>query len=69
MLDRIRNFFTPARRKAIYVAATATGVVLVTLDIVTPEQIDGAVRTVTLVAGSLITLMAAFNTAVGGGDQ
>ena len=27
MLDRIRNFFTPARRKAIYVAATAAGVV------------------------------------------
>ena len=69
MLDRIRNFFTPARRKAIYVAATAAGVVLVTLDVVTPEQIDGAVRTVTLVAGSLITLMAALNTAVGGGDQ
>ena len=69
MLDRIRNFFTPARRKAIYVAATAAGVVLVTLNVVTPEQIDGAVRTVTLVAGSLITLMAAFNTAVGGDDQ
>ena len=46
MLDRIRNFFTPARRKAIYVAATAAGVVLVTLNVVTPEQIDGAVRAV-----------------------
>ena len=58
----MKDFFTPARRKAIYGLMTAVISALVVFGIVTQDQIDGIVQSVTSVLMALTTLMAFINT-------
>lgn len=58
----MKDYLTPARRKAIYGLMTAAITTLVVFGVITQEQIDGAVASVTSVMMALTTLMAFVNT-------
>lgn len=58
----MKDFLTPARRKAIYGLMTAVITVLVVFGVITQEQIDGVIANVASVSMALTTLMAFMNT-------
>lgn len=57
----LREFFTPAKRKAVYGLVAAGSVALVAFGIVTQDQIDAATQTVVSVITALTTLLAFVN--------
>ena len=63
-MDKLKAFFTPQRRKAIYALGGALGALLVACGVLTPEVIDKTVDSLALVTGvilALTNLLAALN--------
>lgn len=62
MLDKVANFLTPKRRKAIYGLVAATITLLLAIGVITTEQLEVSTDTVLKVITALTTLMAYLNT-------
>jgi hypothetical protein len=62
MIQKVNDFLTPVRRKALYGLVAAASAVLVAFGVVDQGEIDGVVTTVTSVVTALVTLMAFLKT-------
>ena len=62
MIEKVKSFFSPEKRKAIYGIVAAASIALVAFGILSQEDIDSATTTVTQVITALVTLMAFVNT-------
>lgn len=62
MLAKVKAFFTPARRKAVYAIVTAAGLALVAFNILTQEQLGEISQTIVTIVTTITTLMAFLNT-------
>jgi len=64
MIEKIKAWFTPARRKAIYVFGGAIGVFMLAVGFVSPLTVSKAVDILTTISGfvmALTNLLAALN--------
>ena len=64
-MQKLRDWLTPVRRKAIYAIGVAVGTFLVAVGIVTPDMISKSLDAVGIVTAAVLTLtnlLAAINT-------
>ena len=60
-MKAILDFFTPEKRKAIYIIVAAGAAALTAFGIVTQDQLDQVVQNVSGIIALLTALLAAFN--------
>lgn len=61
-MDNFLGFLTPARRKAIYAVVGVAATALLAFGVVTQEQLDLTVQSISAVVAALTSLMAVLNT-------
>jgi hypothetical protein len=62
MLEKFMEFFTPARRRAIYGIVAASATVLLAFNVITTAQLNSVTETVIRIITALTAFMAFFNT-------
>lgn len=60
-MNKLREFFNPTVRKAIYVLVGAAATVLLAFGIITQEQLDSFTQNAAAVIAALTALLAALN--------
>ena len=68
MLVKVNAFLTPTRRKAIYGVVAALVAALIAFNVISADDLSGAVSAIVTVLGGLASLMAFFNVSKGPND-